>query len=146
MATVRPVTYRQCVSRASCSSQYSALNTASSHSLSAGKIYGMKINHWHHYKDYFQRANIYANIYACIYFMLHFQNHSQTLVLKLLLIAVINEPSVRSGSLTYRPLQLNTACLLFLQIWFIGMQPCPFIGVFYLLLLCHNSGVAWLDR
>lgn len=86
-----------------------------------------------------------ADIYACIYFMLHFRNHSQTLVLKLLLIAVINEPSVRSGSLTYRPLQPNPACLLFLQIWFIGMQTCPFTGIFYLLLL-HNSGVEWLDR
>lgn len=46
---------------------HAVLNTASSHSLSAGKIYGMKINQWHHYKDYFQRANIYANRYICMY-------------------------------------------------------------------------------
>lgn len=87
------------------------------------------------------------NTYACIYFMLYFRNHSQTLVLKLLLIAVINEPSVRSGSLTYRPLQPNPACFLFLQIWFIGMQPCLFIGVFtccFYVTIVELSG--WIDK
>lgn len=64
-----------------------------------------------------------TDIYACIYFMLHFRNHSQTLVLKLLLIAIINKPSVRSGSLTYRPLQPNPASLLFLQIWLFAAMP-----------------------
>lgn len=87
------------------------------------------------------------HIYACIYFMLYFRNHSQTLVLKLLLIAVINEPSVRSGSLTYRPLQPNPACFLFLQTWFIGMQPCLFIGVFtccFYVTIVELSG--WIDK